>query len=251
MIQRYQPNNILFRIASSDALSKFKASQAHAFIQLARSELKFDTSAREVVLLEYDRISHWLYKIERLLLGLPDSKLTHELRHAITRGIIDEIDTVENVIANHSSIFTKGVNDFSRIIHGYAREILIEEIDKIDANENMGNVFITVTLLVTEYLQHVLACLHEYNNNCITKVSASFISISDFGLRCQNGCKKAFDPICRRLKFFRDVTGQAEYVFKNYLEDHEDPIDKVAAALDNTDITLIPEMVQVLERVAA
>jgi len=83
---KYQRNNITFRIASADAIGKFKSTQAHSFVQLARKELNFDEAAKETVLLEYDRLSQWIFRVERICLSSGEGRVAEQLQTAIKIG---------------------------------------------------------------------------------------------------------------------------------------------------------------------
>ena len=242
---KYQRNNIIFRIASSDAISKFKHTQAHAFVQLARPEFSFDVSAREVVLLEYDRISQWLYRIERILQSVGEGEMPIQLRTAVMESFREEINVIETVLETHPEVFDAPVVEFAKLIHVYTF-FLMEDQMACMMDDTIDRAFVELADLVSEYLQHLLICLHEYNSNCILRSATPFVSIGDFCL-CIKKANRRFLPIIKRIQFFKKMGCGDTYVFKNY-STHEDMFEKAVKALKSAEVTLIPE--QLPEEVA-
>lgn len=237
---RYQRNNIIFRIASSDAISKFKHAQAHAFVQLARSDLKFDISAREVVLLEYDRISQWLYRIERILQSSQEGEMSEQLRTAITESLHEELTVIQTVLETHTDVFDLRVTEYTKLIHEYSFPIIEDELD-CKLNDTIDRGFASLSDLVSEYLQHLLLCLHEYNNNCILKNNPAFISVGEFSASaCSKQSVKKFIPSLKRLEFFKKQGCGDHYIFKNYTS-QDDMFDQVVKSVKPAAVTLVPE----------
>ncbi len=210
-----QCNNILFRIASSDAISKFKSTQAHAFLQLSRSDIAFDFGVKEVVLLEYDRISQWIYRVERMLLSSESSEIAKPLRHAITESFREEALTIENVIESHQDVFTKEVLEFTRLIHSYSCVSIIDKMEIDMQASTTERAFTHLVLLMTNYLQHLLLGMHEYNNNMITRRCAPFISFSDACIKIEPS-DKALVPLMKRASFFKTKMLAKSFIFKDY-----------------------------------
>lgn len=238
---KYQRNNIVFRIASSDAISKFKATQSHAFLQLTRSDIAFDESAKEVVLLEYDRISQWLYRIERILLSSDLHKAASPLRAAITESFREEILTIENVIDAHSGVFTKDVNEYTKLIHAYAFAPLVDKIEKCLSETSVPKAFMAVAELMSNYLQHVLVCMHEYNNNVITNKCTPFLCLSDSCVALEPETD-VFIPLVKRANFFKSKTDCSTFMFKDY-SSRIHPFEEASKALAPLKITLTKETV--------
>lgn len=234
---KYQRNNIVFRIASSDAIAKFKSVQAHALMQLARSDIGFDLAAREVVLLEYDRLSQWLYRMERILLAVGEGKIPEELRTAVLESFREEMIVVENVIDMHAEVFDKTAAQFTKMIHTYSFALIHEEMSK-RMEQTIDRAYGALMDLISEYLQHLLICMHEYNNNIVTKKSEPFLS---YGFYCAklSDTPRHFDPIIRRAEFFVKNGVGTSFVFKNYANGDGDGVyDRALMELRNHGIMI-------------
>lgn len=237
---KYQRNNIIFRIASSDAISKFKSTQAHAFLQLSRSDIAFDISAKEVVLLEYDRISQWLYRIERILLSSEAHDIARQLKQAIIESFREEMLTIENVIESHREVFTKEVMEFTRLIHAYSFGSLTEKIEQSMDSKSIERAFTDLAALMTNYLQHLLVCMHEYNNNMITQRCTPFLSFSDACVKIEPADKMLF-PLVKRGNYFKTKMLAKSFVFKDYSSEVF-PFDEAHKALAPLGINLVKEL---------
>lgn len=235
---RYQPNNIIFRIASSDAISKFKALQAQSFVQLARKELNFNTSAKEVVLLEYDRFSQWLFRIERICMAAQEGRMPMALRQAIQESFCEELRTVETVLDSHPDVFDGKISAFVKVIHKYSVNIILDRME-LSVDKTVDRAFYDIVQIVSDYLQHVLTCLHEINHNYIVSRSATpFISASDFCTKCDTEFR--FLPIKKRTEFFDSIGLGKTYILKNYSS--EDIYDEAMVYLDQYGIRLQSEV---------
>lgn len=243
----YKSNNIIFRISSSDSIGKFKQSQAMAFVQLARSDLNFDVSAREVVLLEYDRFSQWIYRMERVLQSAGEGHLSEQLREAVIESLNAEISTIDGILQANSSIFTTKVAVFTKIIHIYSSYFMSHKL-RVDLDDQIHRAFKSLTDMVSNYLQHLLMCLHEYNANIIIKVRPPFISISDFELQLNSldlssvsdDAHKQFKCLGIRMKFFIENGCGKTYELKDYTFGSS-LFDSIKQEFNSEDIELIPE----------
>lgn len=212
MKQEYQKNNIIFRIASAEAISNFKAAQAASFLQLARKELGFDTSAKEIILLEFDRFSHWALKIEKTCLGAGGKVLDDRLIMMISEYFTDEFSTIESVTSIHKDVFSEDARAFSKIVHAYSREIVLKQLVTLK-NHRIDSGFVQIIKCISDYLTHLLLSFHEFNNNIISKVDNPFICGANF---CAEGSEYLFIPETNRINFFIEHNVGQSYVFKNY-----------------------------------
>jgi hypothetical protein len=234
----YQRNNIIFRIAASDAISKFKAIQMHSFIQLSRSDISFDVSARETVLLEYDRFSQWLYRTERNLLGMHNSDLSTQFVDSICETIEDEFQIIDDVMKTHSDVFSSKVIEFTKIIHNYSVPTIRKTIAKIVEDKNINRIYTNIVTMLSDYLQHLLMSMHEFNNNIELKMEVPFLSFSKWSGEYDNS-EFHYYPLMKRAEYF-SKTQQCipEFVFKNYT-DNVSAIEDVSKALFPFGITLV------------
>jgi hypothetical protein len=208
---KYHRNNIVFRIASADAIGKFKQIQAHSFMQLSRKELCFDESAREAVLLEYDRLSQWIFRIEKICMYAGEDKVSAQLRNAILESFHDEIAVIESVLETNTEIFSRQVFEFMRTIHGYSNHITHDFV-KAEMNFRTDQMYTAVVSTISNYLQHTLIALHEFNNNCITKTETPFVCLTDF---CAESDTR-FVGLSKRAMFFKSAGCGSTFVLKNY-----------------------------------
>lgn len=212
-MMQYQRNNIVFRIAASAAICKFKNLQTLSFIQLARKELNFDIAAREVVLLTFDRFSQWIYRVERICLSTPNNDTSvHLLVNTLKTSFIDEYRIIQTVVESHPDVFTPIVAKYLRVIHEYTVHIIDDKFDNLE-NKHTNDLFTDIVDIVSDYLQHILVALHEFNNNCITHAEKPFISMVLF---YKLDDKFKYVPCLERLKFFNKYEGSQNFVFKHY-----------------------------------
>lgn len=236
----YQRNNIIFRIASADAIGKFKLLQAQTFLQISRKELDFDEGAREVVLLEYDRFSHCLLKIEHLCLSIKGGSITKAHRLAFITFLKDELAVIENVMLKHPALFSEAIQDYTKMIHSYAIKVAYEQFYETE------NVFSTavetytnIAQFISEYLQHLLVSLHEFSNNTIKKGQKPFICIEDF---CATSINTRFNMFKSHADFFKDHGVGTEYVVKNYSKNRF--FEDIQAFMSDTNFNFIPENIE-------
>lgn len=239
----YQQNNIEFRIASADAIGKFKTTQAHSFIQVCRREFEFDISSREVVLLSYDRFSSWLMKLEKLFLREEEKKKpTKALFDLVMSTFTDELRQIEGTCVENPAIFSTGVVEFLKVIHSYA-PILMRSGVEVAFVENPSRAFAKLAEALSDYLQHVLISMHEFNNNMVL-MKEPFICVAPFCLM-QRKAKKNCELISLRTRasFFRKKIGNdCLFVLKNYCE--EDVFDEAVETLASMGIFARSELLE-------
>jgi hypothetical protein len=233
----YQRNNIAFRISSAIAIGKLKTAQAHAFQQLLRRELDFDDSAKEGVLLEFDQMSNWIFRIEKICLSAAAGELSIQLRRAIYASFVEELRMIMTVMETNANIFSKDVRALTSVIHEYSSEFLVGEFER-DMMVPADMAFARLTMTISDYLQHYLVAMHEFNNNIIRKAEPAFLSIAEF---CTNSSDKAhrFIACLKRAKFFQQCGCRGPFVFKNYTK--EDIFNDAKAFLADNGVDIIPE----------
>lgn len=211
----YLQNNIIFRIASADALSKFKAAQAHSFIQVSRREFEFNSAAREVLLLSYDRISTWVLRVERAFLALGDAQINDEFRARIVSDLADLFKSTEDVLLDHPQVFDTSVTHYTKMVHKYSMVILRNLLAR-ELTADVCGAYHNMLAVLTKYLQHLLLALHEYNNNVILR-RQPFICISDFSLLTDDAALR-FSSLISRACYFNDNFAQTAFVIKNFTD---------------------------------
>jgi hypothetical protein len=232
----YLQNNIIFRIASADALSKFKAAQAHSFIQVSRREFEFNESAREVLLLSYDRISTWVLRVERSFLSLGTDDINDEFRSRIINDLTELFRNTEEVLMDYTTVFDPELTNYTRMVHNYSVAILKNCLAR-ELVPEVCKAYHNMLMVLTKYLQHLLLALHEYNNNVILK-RPPFICISEFSLVADDEALK-FSSLISRACYFNDTFGQNNFTIKNYTSD--DIEDEVVNMLRDLSLTVSRE----------
>jgi hypothetical protein len=208
---KYRRNNIIFRIASSDALGKFKTTQAHTFVQLARKDLKFDDSAKEVVLLEYDRFSHWLFRIEKICFFSDTRQVNTFLLQTLSDLFDEEVLTIESVIDAHPDIFSKNVADFVKMVHRHLHPVILRHFRE-NLGKNLDVAYSSLVANMSDYLQYILIALHEFNNNILQHQSPPFLGFSGF-FKDED---EKFLGLKKRADFFLANGIGPTFTFKNY-----------------------------------
>ena len=244
----YQRNNILFRIASANAMSLFKSVQANSFYQLARAELDFDESAKEIVLLSFDRFSQWLTRIERICLSHahnPTNESLISLRRTFIVSFVEELNLMIGLIETHDHVFDFRCQRFVKRINAYSGHVFAEILTRNEIT-SLENMFLDTCSLVTEYLQHILLCMYEYDSIVMKRSIDPFVSVSKFSLMSFS-VNKTCQPCLERLKFYRDVTGFTTFEVKFYGDVDGDPeqmeemYQVISSGIKHMGITLIRE----------
>lgn len=235
MLQPYRKNNIIFRIAAADAISAFKATQAHAFIQLSRKEISFNDAAKEVILLEYDRFSHWVLTLERIVISTYDRYIPDITKPLIFNLFIEELNTIESVMKSHPQVFTDQIRTLVNMVHRYSTDIM-EKYIKRAVQLKTENAFTEIIVQVGNYLQHLLTCMHEYNNNVDIRTNPQFICVNDFCVVDPDNGLFDFGNVMKRADFFEAITRNNTFIFKNYSEKiHQGDIDMALSGFNLID----------------
>ena len=217
MQKTYQKNNILFRIASADAISKFKAAQANSFLQLARKDFEFDDSAKEVVLLEFDRLSVWIYRFEKSCISTGHgAKANDQLIGIFFKSFLEELRTIENVMMEHPNIFSDTVREFTKLVHQYSGD-LAQDLFYSTIGKDLSKSYIQILKFISDYLQHLLTSMHEFNNNIIRKKRRPFLSVTEYSTAVTSAnMLGSFEPVAVRAQFFVAIGVRPLFVVKDY-----------------------------------
>jgi hypothetical protein len=237
----YQKNNIVFRIASSDAISKFKSKQAAALLQLTRKDLNFAGAPKESVLLEYDMLSHWIYKVERICLIAGHGQATDKLKAALVHSFNDECRSMQGIMESHLETFDPVIIQFTNIIHAYTMKMFDSFCKSRLLSASNTNVFVFTSIFISDYLEHFLVSMHELTGNLESKTVSSekrpVLSSTDFCSDIEDD--KTGKPSIQRALFFKNLGCGSFYEFKNYSS--KDTFNIVQRHLSDLDINLFPE----------
>lgn len=232
----YRQNNVDFRITSATAISSFKATQAHSFLQITRKEFEFSLCTREVVLLSYERISQLLFQLERDFINEELAKPSLTLVSHVFRSFMDQFDGVIKTAREYPEVFGI-IPNFLDIVREYTRHIMSNMIMSA-MNAPSAKAFANITQLFSEFLQHILIAMHEYNNN-VMHAKNPFICVTRFSLMCR---APAYVSLLSRAKFFRENMGSTTFCLKNFTEM---PLEeRVIDALADNGITVQCEQVE-------
>lgn len=242
MLSHFKRNNILLRIAAANAFARFKSQQAASFIQLARRELHFDVPAKELVLLEFDRFSSFCYTLEKMFISVHDKHIPEIVRSNVFDLIYREFTDIERVMDVHVDVFTKDVREFAKVVHEYSFGLL--KVDIAHALQKKPEQALEECIdHISAYLQHLLLCMHEFNNNVVRKTQAPFISYSRI-CGCDS-CLCEINTALKRADFFRAKTDATEFVFKNYST--FDVFNELQAKFKENGFKLTPEKVEITD----
>jgi len=234
----YLKNNLIFRIASADAISKFKNAQAQSFLQVSRKELMFDESSKEAVLLEFDRFSHLIFRVERVLASMEPTQISSSLVKVINHMFLEEFGTIESIISNNPAIFKNRVPNYVSMIHNYTLN-LYEAVLSASLSNTTPKGFEKFVHEVNNYLQHFMVCMHEFNNNMIIKSEKAFLCITDFCINISE--VKPIEAISlKRAQFFISNGCSPSFILKNY-SSKDDIFDTLASSFSEHGIVLIKE----------
>lgn len=241
MRQNYQKNNILFRIASADALGKFKSAQANAFLQLVRKELSFNQSARETVLLEYDRLSQWLLRLEKVYLLHNQKNVSLSLRNETYETFVGELSSIEFTMSEHTDVFCAEVSEYIHLVHSYAKKIMHHLLQGC-FNVATPDAFAKVVGTATLYLEHVLLSMHEFNNNSLRKSKQPFLTISDF-CNSEIFLGSATSQCHIKAEFFARFLRKSDstFILKNFCNNSQIDFSDIQEYLSARGVTIIEE----------
>lgn len=223
----YRQNNIEFRIASADAIGRFKAAQANSLLQVCRKEFDFGVAAREVVLLSYDRFSSWLFAVEKAFLDEELQRPSTGLMQHVAKTFGETLYGIERTCAQNPNVFTPEISDFLSVLHRASLEVINDELD-IEFRGRSSKEFSRIVELTTTYLEQILIAMHEYNNNIVLKKSP-FVCVSNF-----SRLSARFTPIKTRAHYFREHGVAGVFLLKNYTT--EDLSDAVISSLEEIGI---------------
>ena len=240
MLSHYKRNNIMLRIAASNAFARFKAQQAASFIQLARKELHFDIPAKELVLLEFDRFSSLCYTLEKMFISVHDRHIPDIVRSNVFDLVYREFTDIERIMDVHADTFTQDVRQFAKVVHEYSFGFL--KVSIAHALQKKPEQALEECIdQISAYLQHLLLCMHEFNNNIVRKTQEPFISYTRTCGSDSYLCE--INISLKRAEYFRAKTDATKFVFKNY-SPSSDVFNELQAKFKEQGFTLVPEKIE-------
>lgn len=159
--------------------------------------------------------------------------LSEELKQTAFTTLIDELNTIEEVCERHPQIFDETIRKYIRLIHHYsATSIKNQFTDAFTLDQDKA--YARMTDIVSNYLQHLLIAMHEFNNNVLRGKDA-FICISEFSIQSR------VEPptVVQRAKFFCELLGDLTFEVKNFTEQLD--ISDCVQLLNDAGVKAFPE----------
>jgi len=218
------PNSIDFRIHSSKALEKWKNVQAFQLNQLINGRFYFGQYQREILLLNYDLWSKWLYQIEAFCIEVSNKKkqpITDpsdiEFISAITKKVHECID---RTIAENPEYFNEQFTKVWSAQHDNMREYMFNKIGTF-TGISINTFFTACVDLITDIMQHSLIEIHEIDSLCNSNKNSCgnipFLIVNDFNEKAFQKFGKCL--ISERLAAYKQFFEIDEICVKNYTED--------------------------------
>ena len=218
----YIPNNIEFRIVSSNSIAKFRQQQAFIFNELIRNPKgSFSHSSREILLLNYDLWFKWILRTEKLFLTLIVSDYQQEASIStyepyLSASVEHVIEEIGDVIQAAPHLFTDNVNNivkFQRPYIDYAKS-KIAAADKY----TIYMAYPKIVSAITGILYNLLHIIHESERIGNDK---PFLSLTKDTMDIFNDTGKLL--IVERGLFYKKEFGTSEFALKNYTDKPLDP----------------------------
>ena len=165
------PNCIDFRIHSSNVLQEWKKNQSFQLGQITEGKFFFSADKKEILLLQYDLWSRFLYEIENYiieLMNLHKEKSTDIIKKEDIDNIVGlakkTFDVYENAICtniNHN--FDKEFSNIWLHVHTKTNKMIISQLKSL-----LGYSYIIFYTMITKFLSkmmhYTLMEIHEINS---------------------------------------------------------------------------------------
>ena len=211
--REFIPNNLKLRELSSRCIAKYKESQAFALSELSNNPRhSFSTTAKEVLLLNYDTWFIWLVEVEDVL-------RRHEGGDSVAKIIMQVSDHLEeeysNILREYKEVFNEEFIlvwlDAHKFMYAYLREKI-----KTLTSKSLPEFMLIVTDTLISVMDNTLFELHEIDNLFLG--NTIFLSFDDI---CIDYQKVVGDNHCilgKRLevyaKYFKELP--KEVIIKDY-----------------------------------
>ena len=213
-MKTYIPNNINFRIVSSNALAKFKQDQAYDFNELNKHRDILSAPAREVILLEYDHWFKWAVRLEKVFLLLSDDEKTYSLIQKTEAMLQTEMDDIHDVMLIYTDFFSGELTSFVNFMHRYSLESLRVAIALTLKDNDMFSAFSKIVFYISIYLQQVLLGLREIE--FLLKNKEKTVGHLFYSGYCKETCHASgICPIAERSKYYKNEFGTTVFEVKN------------------------------------
>lgn len=215
----YTPNNINFRIVSSNALSQFKSDQAFDFNELVNNQsiVDFCVESREVLLLNYEIWFRFILKIEKMFIA-HDEKATLDSSNAafIHSMAKDAIENIEQIMVSNPQFFGIKTREILKSANSLYHKQVFASIGEVEG-ETIYMSFPRIVSAISTTLHNLLLMLQEceYLLNSDT-MSRAFISYSPTVLDNKQNVPSAQDILVEKAKSYKSAFGVDSFEVKSY-----------------------------------
>lgn len=221
MRPKYIPNNINFRMYSAKAKERYTNSQAFALGQLQSTQThEFSSTAREILLLKYDKWFKWLIDCEQTLRETKrfDRELREELVYESNRVQREYVE----VIKTNPEYFDESFSELWLKTHKSLYDMLKQAIVDYEAT-SITDLIIYISDVLVKVMDATLYELHEVDN-IVYSTNPVFISITDvcftFLAVLPDRCM-----LVERLEVYKEARGDFDtIILKQYTEADTFPI---------------------------
>ena len=210
-MKTYIPNNINFRIVSSNALAKFKQDQAYDFNEINQNRETFSDASKEIILLEYDHWFKWLVRLEKVFLMAADD--TSYLLKKVETLFISEMEDLKDVTEVHTEYFPRESLQFTYYMHQIAYEAFVIIIKKTLSTPIDFSAYPIIVTFISDYLQQLLKGLEELENICDSNNKSCDVIYTQSGVNICEQSGICF-PSCR-IDYFFNKYNITEFNIKN------------------------------------
>ena len=235
-MKSYIPNNINFRIVSSNAIAKFKQDQAYDFNEINQNRNNFSGQAREVILLEYDHWFKWIVKLEKVFLMLSEDDDVDLLYQKTNILLQNEMDDITEIMSIYTDYFSTELTSFMKFIHRYSFETLSGTVKTTLQENDVFSAYSRIVYMLSLYLQHVLLSLQEVESMIKRERSAGKIYFSDWC--CEAAKIDNIYPLVKRVDFFKNKFNITEFEIINHSNTLEIPASCIIA-IKNLGVSVI------------
>lgn len=197
-MKTYIPNNINFRIVSSNALAKFKQDQAYDFNEINQHRDTFSDASKEIILLEYDHWFKWLVRLEKVFLMAADD--TSYLLKKVETLFISEMEDLKDVTGVHIEYFPRESLLFTNYMHQIAYDAFGIIVKKSLESGEVFSAYPIIVTFISDYLQQLLKGLEELEFICRNNDQCGIINHTNSSVGICKLSGICF-PSCRAIYF--------------------------------------------------
>lgn len=219
----YTPNNIRFRIVSSNSVAQYKMDQAFDFNELVNNaDYSFSQESREILLLHYELWFRFIIRLERVL--IKNGNATDAIGSLAENFVMlaqDICSEIDDVTQSHPNLFKSHTKT---LVKKAFAPFLLWIFDTI-ANTGKDNMYVAFPKIVTTIsssLHNILFILQEIESikDHATDSSKHFLSYTEETETVRSITKSC--PMQIRAKLYKTAFNLESFHIKNYAGDAYD-----------------------------